>query len=378
MILQQALRRELAYTAGAVFLVMLTFMLTSLVIRILGMAANGKASPNDVLMLIGLATIGYLSILLSATLFISTLIVLTRWYKDSEMVVWFSAGISLRDLVKPVLQFAAPFIVLALLLGMFAWPWANQQSALFRDRFEQRGVMSMIAAGRFIEPAKANYVLFIEGIDADMKHARNVFVANAEANKIGVALAHQGQFETMPNGDRLVVMEHGRRYSGTPGQIDYRIVEFERYAVKIDNKPPESEASLPPKSRDTIDLTRNPTRENLGELVWRISLPILAFNFVMIAIPLAYVNPRLGRYTPLVFAVLIYLTYSNLINLSQSWVRNGSIPFWLAWWPIHLTVFLGALLLFRYRQNRSLGGWRAVFGMRGRDSQARAATGGRA
>lgn len=376
MILQQALRRELAYTAGAVFLVMLTFMLTSLVIRILGMAANGKASPNDVLMLIGLATIGYLSILLSATLFISTLIVLTRWYKDSEMVVWFSAGISLRDLVKPVLQFAAPFIVLALLLGLFAWPWANQQSALFRDRFEQRGVMSMIAAGRFIEPAKANYVLFIEGIDADMKHARNVFVANAEADKIGVALAHQGQFETMPNGDRLVVMENGRRYSGTPGQIDYRIVEFERYAVKVDNKPPESEASLPPKSRDTIDLIRNPTRENLGELVWRISLPILAFNFVMIAIPLAYVNPRLGRYTPLVFAVLIYLTYSNLINLSQSWVRNGSIPFWLAWWPIHLVVFLGALLLFRYRQNRSLGGWRAVFGLPKRD--AAAAAGGQA
>lgn len=374
MILQQALRRELAYTAGAVFLVMLTFMLTSLVIRILGLAANGKASPNDVLILIGLATIGYLSILLSATLFISTLIVLTRWYKDSEMVVWFSAGISLRDLIKPVLQFAAPLIVLALLLGVFAWPWANQQSALFRDRFEQRGVISMIAAGRFIEPAKANYVLFIEGIDADMKHARNVFVANSEADKIGVALAHQGKFETMPNGDRLVVMENGRRYSGTPGQIDYRIVEFERYAVKVDSKPPESEASLPPKSRDTIDLIRNPTPENLGELVWRMSLPILAFNFVMIAIPLAYVNPRLGRYTPLVFAVLIYLTYSNLINLSQSWVRSGAIPFWLAWWPIHLVVFLGALMLFRYRQNRSLGGWRAVFGLRRRA----VATGGRA
>ncbi|WP_420993709.1 LPS export ABC transporter permease LptF [Cupriavidus sp. 30B13] len=363
MIFQQALRRELAYTAGAVFLVMLTFMLTSLVIRILGMAANGQASPNDVLMLIGLATIGYLSILLSATLFISTLIVLTRWYKDSEMVVWFSAGISLRDLVKPVLQFAAPFIIMSLLLGMFAWPWANQQSALFRDRFEQRGVLSMIAAGRFIEPAKANYVLFIESIDADMTHARNVFVASAEAGKIGVSLAHQGQFRTMPNGDRLVVMENGRRYTGLPGKLDYRIVEFDQYAVKVDNKPPESEADLPTKSRDTIDLLRNRSNENLGELLWRMSLPLLAFNFVLIAIPLAYVNPRLGRYTPLVFAVLIYLTYSNLINLSQAWVRSGSIPFALAWWPFHLIALLGAVVLFRYRQNISLGGWRAVLGL---------------
>jgi len=375
MIFQQALRRELAYTAGAVFLVMLTFMLTSLVIRILGMAANGRASPNDVLMLIGLATVGYLSILVSSTLFISTLIVLTRWYKDSEMVVWFSAGISLGDLVKPVLQFATPFIVLSLLLGVFAWPWANQQSELFRDRFEQRGVMSMIAAGRFIEPAKGNYVLFIEGVDASMKNARNVFVANAEAGKIGVALAHQGHFETMPNGDRLVVMENGRRYAGTPGQIDYRIIEFDRYAVKVDNKPPETAADLPPKSRDTIDLIRNPTRENLGELLWRLSLPILAFNFVMIAVPLAYVNPRLGRYTPLIFAVLIYLTYSNLINLAQAWVRSGSLPFWLAWWPIHLVVFIGALILFRYRANRSLGGWRAVFGVRPRARSSASAKG---
>lgn len=363
MIFQQALRRELAYTAGAVFLVMLTFMLTSLVIRILGLAANGQASPNDVLMLIGLATIGYLSILLSATLFISTLIVLTRWYKDSEMVVWFSAGISLRDLVKPVLQFAAPFIIMSLLLGMFAWPWANQQTALFRDRFEQRGVLSMIAAGRFIEPAKGNYVLFIEGIDADMKSARNVFVANAEAGKIGVALAHQGQFQTLPNGDRMVVMENGRRYAGTPGKLDYRIIEFDQYAVKVDSKPPESETDLPTKSRNTIDLLRNRTNENLGELLWRLSLPLLAFNFVLIAIPLAYVNPRLGRYTPLVFAVLIYLTYSNVINLSQAWVRSGSIPFALAWWPFHLIALLGAVLLFRYRQDRSLGGWRAVFGL---------------
>jgi lipopolysaccharide export system permease protein len=86
----------------------------------------------------------------------------------------------------------------------------------------------------------------------------------------------------------------------------------------------------------------------------------------MIAIPLAYVNPRLGRYTPLVFAVLIYLTYSNLINLAQAWVRSGAMSFWMAIWPIHLAVFLCALVMFRYRANRSLGGWRAVFGLRKR------------
>lgn len=362
MIFEKALRRELSYTAGAVFLVLLTFMLTSLVIRVLGMAANGTASPNDVLMLIGLATLGYLAILLCATLFISTLIVLTRWYKDSEMVVWFAAGVSLRDFVKPIMKFAMPFIILVGLLGAFGWPWANEQSALFRDRFQKRDIISMVAAGRFIEPSRANYVLFIEGIDSDMKNVSNVFVANAAQDKLGVAFAKQGHFETTAEGDRFVVLEKGRRYEGQPGKINYRIVEFERYGVKVQAKQTETDASMPAKSRPTIDLIRNPTSDNLSELIWRIGLPLLAFNFVLIAIPLAYVNPRLGRYTPLIFAVLVYLTYSNLLNIAQGWVRSGSVPFGLAWWPIHVLALLCALALFRFRLNRT-GGWRAMLGM---------------
>lgn len=78
MILEQALRREPSPTADAVFLVLLTLMLTILVIRILNMAVDGKASPNDVLPLIGLAMLDYLAILLCAMLFISMLLVLTR------------------------------------------------------------------------------------------------------------------------------------------------------------------------------------------------------------------------------------------------------------------------------------------------------------
>src|SRR5690606_19530494 len=86
------------------------------------------------------------------------------------------------------------------------------------------------------------------------------------------------------------------------------------------------------------------------------------FNFVLIAIPLAYVNPRLGRYTPLIFAVLVYLTYSNLLNIAQGWVRSGNVSFWLAWWPIHVLALLCALALFRFRLNRT-GGWRGILGL---------------
>jgi lipopolysaccharide export system permease protein len=65
MIFDQALRRELSLTTGGVFLVLVTIMITTLVIRILGFAANGVVNPEDALVLIALATIGYLAVLLT-------------------------------------------------------------------------------------------------------------------------------------------------------------------------------------------------------------------------------------------------------------------------------------------------------------------------
>ncbi|WP_049021995.1 LptF/LptG family permease, partial [Burkholderia cenocepacia] len=95
MIFERSLQRELAYTAGAVFMVLLTIMLTTMMIRIVGYAASGEIDPRDVLVLIGLTVIGYLAVMLVVTLFVSILFVLTRWYRDSEMVVWLASGVSL-------------------------------------------------------------------------------------------------------------------------------------------------------------------------------------------------------------------------------------------------------------------------------------------
>jgi lipopolysaccharide export LptBFGC system permease protein LptF len=36
---------------------------------------------------------------------------LTRSYRDSEMVVWFTSGQSLTNTLKPILLFSAPFLV---------------------------------------------------------------------------------------------------------------------------------------------------------------------------------------------------------------------------------------------------------------------------
>src|ERR1700710_2769959 len=151
MIFERSLQRELAYTAGAVFMVLLTIMLTTMMIRIVGFAASGQVDPRDVVVLIGLTVIGYIAVMLIVTLFVSILFVLTRWYRDSEMVVWFASGVSHTRLIKPIAKFAAPLIVLIIFFAFVGWPWSNEQSKLVRERFAQRDEVSLLAPGQFRE-----------------------------------------------------------------------------------------------------------------------------------------------------------------------------------------------------------------------------------
>ena len=361
MIFKQALRRELSFTTGGVFLVLVTIMVTTLVIRILGYAANGAVNPEDALVLIALATLGYLAVLLTVSLFVATLIVLVRWYKDSEMIVWFASGLSVTNLIRPILQFATPLIIVIALLALFVWPWANRESTLISQRFQQRDDVSMVSAGQFRESAKAERVFFIEELDVDKSEVKNIFVADSKNGRLSIAVSSTGYIQNSEGGEKSIVLHNGRRYEGQPTQPDFRILEFNEYSTKIRSK--ETLAPAPRDREKTItELLNDPnpaaTNPNRAELLWRIGLPLMALGLVLIAIPLAYVNPRLGNYTAMFYAVLIYLIYSNLLNLTQNFVSQGKVSVFVAIWPIHLVALLIAAALIRNRINPSLKWWR--------------------
>ena len=111
MIFRRSLVRELTLTAIGLFVVLLGILFTNLVIRLLARAAGGTVAPDGVMALIGFNALFYLNILLTVALFLTVLLTLTRWYRDSEMIVWFASGQSLSAWLKPILLFAAPFLV---------------------------------------------------------------------------------------------------------------------------------------------------------------------------------------------------------------------------------------------------------------------------
>jgi lipopolysaccharide export system permease protein len=351
MIFQRALRRELISTAGAVFTTLFTIIITVMLIKILGQAAGGQIASQDVVALIGFQSLNYMPILLILTGYISVLLVVTRSYQDSEMVVWFASGQSLVRWIQPVLWFGLPIIVLTAILSFVATPWANSQSAQYRERFEKREDISRVSPGKFQESAAANRIFFVEGLSGDSSKVKNVFVNTQQDGKNSIVVAKEGNVELDKNGDKFLILSQGRRYDVLSSQNEFRVMEFERYGVLVASSSQAVSGDKSARALPTADLLKDRNGFNMGELLWRLSLPLMALILMLLAIPLGFVNPRVGRSGSLVIALLLYITYSNVVSIFQASVVQSRTSFGLAWWPMHLAVLIIIGLLFLWRLN---------------------------
>src|SRR5487761_1988264 len=228
---------EFATNGLLVFATLLGIVVISQLIRFLSDAVSGKLAVDGVLALLGFSALNYLPVLLSLSLFISILLTLSRCYRDSEMVVWFSAGIGLTRWIRPVLWYALPVVMLIALLSLVLSPWALRKSDEYKSKLDSRDEVSTVTPGVFRESGQADRVYFVESVDPVTSLIGNVFVRSIQNGHLGTMVARQGRQEIMPNGDRFLVLLNGTRYEGTPGQRDYRIVDFERYAMRIDSVP---------------------------------------------------------------------------------------------------------------------------------------------
>jgi lipopolysaccharide export system permease protein len=315
--------------------------------------------------MLGFTTLNYLPIILILTGFISVLLVLTRTYQDSEMVVWFASGMSLTVWIRPVLGFGIPLVLLIAVLSLAVTPWANRQSVEFRNRFEQREDVSRVSPGRFQESSSADRVFFVEGLAEDISNVRNVFINSVRDGKSSVIVAREGTTEVDANGDKFLVLKNGRRYDGTPSEPEFQLMEFERYDVLINSQPQSAATVNSARALPLTLLIANPTPQNRAELLWRAALPVMGMLLMLLGIPLGFVNPRGGRSANLLLALLVFVVYSNMVSVLQAAVSQERLSLAAGWWPLHALVAVLVAFLFSWRilmnsRRHPLAYWNAI------------------
>lgn len=348
MIFLRALLREFGQLATAVFLTLFLIALTTQLVRLLGKAAGGKIPSDAVVAFLGFFALNALPVLLSLTLFIAVLLTVARSYRDSEMVIWFSSGLSLAAWIRPVLLFALPLVTVIAALTLVIAPWTVQMAEKYRSQVDARDDVSRVDPGVFGESRARDRVFFVESVTGDRATVQNVFINSVQHGRNGVMFSKTGTVETAPNGDRYIVLLDGRRYEGVPGEAEYRVMDFQRYAARVESATGEEPAPTH-KSLSTLALLQNPSNINRAELLWRIGVPLSALILALLAIPMSFVNPRAGRSVNLLFALLTYLVYSNLLTVSQAQVAQGTLDFSIGWWLVHAVMFAAMVVLFLQR-----------------------------
>lgn len=322
MLFHSSLRKELSRSFGATLVVLVTIVMTIILIRTLGLASKGSVNPSEVFLVMAYTVLGYMPTILSLSLFIAIVGTLSRMYRDSEMVIWFSAGRGLADLVRPLFQFAWPVLILIGALAFVGWPWANSQTQGMRDQYERRSDIDRVAPGQFQESAARNRVFYIDKDTADTTTASNVFISSLERNMQIVTSAKSGTVEPM-YGSRYLVLRHGQRLESPFDKTGLKISEFDTYGARVGGSSALLGDGPPPRALSTLQLLADRSPPALGEFGWRLGMVLAAVNFVLLALVVSGVNPRVGRSGNLLFALFCFVLYYNLLNLGQNWVGSG-------------------------------------------------------
>ena len=342
MLFKRSLASELLNTLGGVFTVLYTIVLAVGMVQVLRLASGGAIANSQVLQMMLYNSLTYIAPLLSLSLFVSVLITMLRWWQDNEMVVWFSSGgQSLLAGVLPTLRITLPMVLIIGVLSIVVSPWARSQAEVIRNQFEQQEDVDQLTTGRFIELNGGRRVLFVDDIDQSSNQVHDIFVADQTTDKDATLVAKTGTLQVNSEGDRYIILTHGRRFDISKNSAQTRVVDFDEYGlrldVKIDNPWQTNKMAAQPMSVLFLDHSN----KAMAEVFWRLCWPLAAINLALLALPLSLASPRAGRSLNLVISALVYILYLNGISIMQTWIEHGKINYLFA-----LVALNGAVLIF--------------------------------
>jgi lipopolysaccharide export system permease protein len=342
MLFRQSLKQELSRTFSATLVILITIVMTMMLIRTLGLASKGIVNPQEVMLVMAYSALGHIPTILTLALFVTLISTLSRMMRESEYVIWLSSGQSLLGFIRPLFEFSIPTLIAIAVMSLLIWPWTNAQMQDLRDRFESRDDLERVVPGEFQESASGRRVFYIDKKpDAKagvLDSAQNIFIATFDNDKKIITTAQSGRIDSI-SGDKFLILEKGQRIELGDETKDIKITQFETLGARVGSKDIQ-QRDQQAKSTSTYVLLTSPTNENLGELAWRISLTLAAINFVLLALALSIFNPRSSKGGHLLFALLSFIIYYNMINVSQAWIASGQTPIVSAMLALHGFVFV--------------------------------------
>lgn len=335
MILTRYIFKEILKVQLVTLVVLMLVFLCQSVIRYVGKASVGSI-PADIIYPMVLYSIpSILYLMLPLTLFVGVISALGRISSDSEMVVLRAAGFSPAKIMKVCMLLALFTAAATLVVSIWLMPeGVKSQREMMRDAASNPQYLP-IESGRFVDFGKGrNYMnIYIEDVKkqaGNEKDMGNVYVMSAPFSKTASSftIAEKGQISFDEKGVQWLLLSKGRRYEGPLEDHSSRSFTFDELWIPVtaENKSRIEDDNVA--GMTSGSLWDSEEGKQILELQWRLAPFFAVFILTATAVPLSMVNPRQGRFSKLVPAILLYISYYMLLLAFRNMINTGTLPVW--------------------------------------------------
>ena len=385
MILRRYMTQQVASTTALVLGFLVVMMLGGRLIRYFGIAAEGNLDISLLFTIIGYNLPYFLELILPLAFFIALMLVFGRLYVDQEMAVINASGVSRGKLGRLMTPLILALFVGEAALSIVGKPWGVRSSESVWQQQALTSAFDLIRPNQFI--SSGNYHLYVGSLSDDKKQLQdviliqsepkpkgsaaknaavdvnnnidpetaeqlnipelpNALISNNDISKDTITLAKRAQqVDTGSSGVTQLDLFQGRRYEVGAGSLKYNQVGFDRYRITLTESSKEviTEANIETQAigplwqaatGSTAVNSENALRAAQGELGYRLALPWLMIIAPMLAVPLAQVRPRQGRWLRLFPSILLFVSCAlGIISLKNA-VSKGSVSVWAYAWLV--------------------------------------------
>ena len=349
MIINRYLLRQVVATTLVVTGFLAFIMIGGRLIKYFGIAAQGGLDVSALFLIVAYRLPDFLTLILPLGFFTGLMLVFGRLYVDHEMAVINASGIS-RDSLGIMLW---PFVLLLMVseagLTLFAAPWGFEHATKVMAEQSSKKGFDLVSPRKFI--TSGSYTFYAEDQSPDKTKLLKVFVHQNAANGSDVLIVAQQAIRLIDpkHLNTIVELHDGRRYELKAGQLRYSEAQFATYRLNLNDAQSAEVMATPTESMRTTDLmTHLKDAKSLSELGWRWSMPIMILIAVILALPLAEVSPRQGRFLRLFPALLLFVALVIGLLAIKLRIGKGVLSVWA--YPALMVFYLFFSLLLARKQ----------------------------
>jgi len=305
-----------------------------------------------------------LTFALPAVTLMSVVVAFLRLSADSEIIAMKSSGISLYQMLPPVIVFSLMAFVGCLTISVFAAPWGNRSFKDLLFKIAETKADLGIKERVFCEPF-GNLVFYVNSFSREERRLKDVFVVDRRDQEMtNTIVSDEAQIIPRPAERTITLLfMKGTIFLVEKSLEASRTIKFNTYALNIGLKdvladlasrkkaPHElSVSQLIAQLKNTPDTHEDYSRI-MRELLEKLSIPLAVFFMGIIGVPLGAQIRGRGRSTGVSVSLMVFSVFYLILMIIRSVCSTGALSPAFGVWIPDLFLIVSVIYLLRRASN---------------------------